>query len=78
VTLYGNCCGVSNSSSLERLPIRTSKIVSKMSDSDKALYYLKVPSLVNKRENHANDPACNYLKTISLLIVPCIIAILGK
>ena len=31
------------------------QIVSKMSDSDKALDYLKWPSLVNRRESHVNE-----------------------
>ena len=48
------CCGVGNSSSLERLQRRASKIVSKMS-SDRALDYLKWPSLVNRRENHVTE-----------------------
>ena len=50
-----NCCGVSNSSSLERLQRRTAKIGSEMSDSDKALHYLKWSSLVNRRDNHVNE-----------------------
>ena len=50
-----NCCGDGNSSSLERLQRRAAKIVSKMSDSDRALDYLKWPSLVNKRENHVDE-----------------------
>ena len=50
-----NCCGAGNSSSLERLQRRAAKIVSKMSDSDRALGYLKWPSLVNKRESHVDE-----------------------
>ena len=44
-----NCCGVGNSTSLERLQRRAAKIVSKMGDSEKALEYLKWPSLVTRR-----------------------------
>ena len=47
-----NCCGVGNSTSLERLQRLAAKIVSKI--GDKALKYLKWPSLVTRRENHAN------------------------
>ena len=50
-----NCCGVGNISSLERPQRRAAQIVSKMSDSDKALDYLKWPSLVNRRESHVNE-----------------------
>ena len=50
-----NCCGVGNSSSLERLQRRAVKIVSKMSNSDRALDYLKWPSLVNRPESHVNE-----------------------
>ena len=50
-----NCCGVGNSSSLEKLQRRVAKIVSKMNDSYKALDYIKWPSLVNRRENHVNE-----------------------
>ena len=49
-----NCCGVGNSTSLERLQRRAAKIVSKMGDSDKAMEYLKWPSLETRRENHVN------------------------
>ena len=48
------CCGVGNSSSLERLQRRAAKIVSKTSDNDRALDYLKWPSLVNSGESHVN------------------------
>ena len=50
-----NCCGVGNSLSLQRLERRASKIVSKMNDSDRAVDYLKWPSLVNRRESHVNE-----------------------
>ena len=50
-----NCCGVGNSSSLERHQRRAAKIVSKMSNSDRPLDYLKWPSLVNRRESHVNE-----------------------
>ena len=50
-----NCCGVGNISSLERPQRRAAQIVSKMSDSDKALDYLKWPPLVNRRESHVNE-----------------------
>ena len=46
-----NCCGFGKRSSLERLQRRATKIVSKMSYSDRALDYLKWPSLVNRRES---------------------------
>ena len=46
-----NCCGFDSRSSLERLQRRATKIVSKMSDSDRALDYPKWPSLVNRRES---------------------------
>ena len=49
-----NCCGAGNSLSQERLQRRTAKIVSKMCDSDKALGYLKWPSLINGRESHVH------------------------
>ena len=57
-----NCSGVGNSSSLERLQRRASKIVSKMSDSDRALDYLKWPSLVNRRESHVNELVKRWMK----------------
>ena len=50
-----NCCGVGNSSSLERLQRRAAKIVSKTGDSDRALDYLKWPSVVNRGESHVNE-----------------------
>ena len=50
-----SCCGVGNSLSLQRLERRASKLVSKMNDSDRALDYLKWPSLVNRRESHVNE-----------------------
>ena len=50
-----NCCGDGNSSSLERLQRRAAKIVSKVSDSDRTLGYLKFPSLVNRRESHVHE-----------------------
>ena len=40
---------------VERLQRRDAKIVSKMRDSDKAVGYLKWPSLVNRRDNHVNQ-----------------------
>ena len=40
---------------LERLQRLAAKIVSKMSDSDRALDYLKRPSLVNRRESNVNE-----------------------
>ena len=46
-----NRCGIGNSLSLERLQRRVAKIVSKMSNSDRALGYLKWPSLVNRPES---------------------------
>ena len=46
-----NCYGIGNSLSLERLQRCAAKIVSKMSDSDRALDYLKWPSLVNRQES---------------------------
>ena len=50
-----NCRGIGNSSSLERLQRRAAKIVSKTSDSDRALNYLKWSSLVNRRKSHVNE-----------------------
>ena len=50
-----NCCGVGNSSSLERLQRRAAKIVWKISNSDKALDCLKWQSLVNRRESYVNE-----------------------
>ena len=50
-----NCCGVGNSSPLERLLRSAAKIVSKTGESDRALDYLKCPSLVNRRESHVNE-----------------------
>ena len=50
-----NCCGVGNSSSLERLLRSAAKIVSKTGESDRVLDYLKSPSLVNRRESHVNE-----------------------
>ena len=82
-----NCCGVGNSSSLERLQSRAAKIVSKMSNSDKAVDYLKWPSLVNRRgrtiitnslKDALKDTARNSLKTTSLLTDPYTIPLLGK
>ena len=80
-----NCCGAGNSSSLERLQRRAAKIVSKMSDSDRALDYLKWPSLVNKRESHVDelvkrlkDVVHNFLKTILFLTVLSTIELRGK
>ena len=46
-----NCYGIGNSLSLERLQRRAAKIVSKMSNSDRALDYLKWPSLVIRQES---------------------------
>ena len=46
-----NCYGIGNSLSLERLQKCAAKIVSKMSNSDRALDYLKWPSLVNRQES---------------------------
>ena len=48
-------CGVGNSSSLERLQRRASKIVSKTGESERALDYRKWPSLVNRGESHVNE-----------------------
>ena len=50
-----NCCGVGNSSSLERLQRRAANIVSKTGESDRALDYLKWPSLVNSEESNVNE-----------------------
>ena len=50
-----NCRGIGNSSSLERLQRRAAKIVSKTSDSERALNYLKRSSLVNRRKSHVNE-----------------------
>ena len=64
------CCGVGNSSSLERLQRRVAKIVSKTSDNDRALDYLKWPSLVNSGEyinsskDALKDNALNFLKKL--------------
>ena len=49
MTLW-NCCGFGNRSSLERLQRRATKIVSKMGYSDRALDYLKWPSLVDESQ----------------------------
>ena len=66
-----NCYGIGNSLSLERLQRRAAKIVSKMSNSDRALDYLKWPSLVNRQESAIlmnlskgvlKDNACNLKK----------------
>ena len=46
-----NCYGIGNSLSLERFQRHAAKIVSKMSNSDRALDYLKWPSLVNRQES---------------------------
>lgn len=81
-----NCCGAGNSSSLERLQRRAAKIVSRMSDSDRALGYLKWPSLVNKRESHVDElvKRCikgrrpQFLKTILFLTVLSTIELRGK
>ena len=48
-------CGVGNSSSLQRLQRRASKIVSKTGESERALDYRKWPSLVNRGESHVNE-----------------------
>ena len=52
-------CGIAaesagNSTSLEKLQRCAANIVSKKGDSDKALEYLKWPSLVTRRENHVS------------------------
>ena len=82
-----NCCGVGNISSLERPQRRAAQIVSKMSDSDKALDYLKWQSLVNRREtamlmNLSRDAlknnARNFLKTIVLSTVLSTVELRGK
>ena len=50
-----NCRGIGNNSPLERLQRRAAKIVSKTSDCDRALNYLKWSSLVNRRKSHVNE-----------------------
>ena len=54
-SIYTACRGIGNSSSLERLQRRAAKIVSKTSDSERALNYLKWSSLVNRRKSHVNE-----------------------
>ena len=82
-----NCFGIGNSSSLERLQRRVTKIVSKMSYSGRALDYLKWPSLVNRRESAMlmtsskealKDNARNFLKNYFFSTVLSTIELRGK
>ena len=82
-----NCCGFGKRCSLERLQRRATKIVSKMSYSDRALDYLKWPSLVNRRESAMlmtssrdalKDNARIFFKTILLSTVLSTIELRGK
>ena len=83
-----NCYGIGNSLSLERFQRHAAKIVSKMSNSDRALDYLKWPSLVNRQESAIlmnsskgvlKDNACNLKKkTILLSTVLSTIKLQGK
>ena len=52
---YCDTVGVGNSSPLESLQRSAAKIVSKTGKSDRALDYLKCPSLVNRGESHVNE-----------------------
>ena len=82
-----NCCRIGNSLSLERLQRRAAKIVSKMSNSDRALDYLQWPSLVNRQvsamlmnssKDALKDNARNFIKTILLSKVLSTIKLQGK
>ena len=82
-----NCYGIGNSLSLERLQRRAAKIVSKMSNSERALDYLKWPSLVIRQESAIlmnsskgvlKDNARNLKKTILLSTVLSTIKLQGK
>ena len=82
-----NCYGIGNSLSLERLRRRAAKIVSKMSNSERALDYLKWPSLVIRQESAIlmnsskgvlKDNARNLKKTILLSTVLSTIKLQGK
>ena len=82
-----NYCGIGNSLSLEKLQRHAAKIVSKMSNNDRALDYLKWPSLVNRQESSMlmnlskdtlKDNAGNFIKTILLSTVLSTIKLQGK